>query len=112
MSIVSETDEPAVNRHDAVMHLRSSMIAVKVVFTWMGVSRTLSKEQKNAAATVFDAAGESISASKKLLDNKHPSWATITKVKGGGDQVLEGQQLAIPGTGPPVNGSRSSGCLQ
>lgn len=62
--------------------LRSEMAAVRVSFTWFGVRKTLSADQKAAAAEQFGAAQDSLSASKKLLDTTHPRFKAVTAVRG------------------------------
>ena len=109
MSIITEESESVANQTDSVTQLRSSMIAVKVVFTWMGVSRTLSKEQKSVAANAFNADGESISASKKLLDSKHPAWSAITKIKGEATKYWKDGSLPFPEPGLRLMGRERVG---
>src|SRR4029079_10543598 len=56
--------------------------AVRVSFTWFGVRKTLTPEQKSQAAESFGAEGDSLSAGKKLLDTKHPAYKEVTAVRG------------------------------
>jgi hypothetical protein len=62
--------------------LRETTAAVRVSFTWMGVRKTLTQEQKNQAAESFGAEGEFLSARKKLLDTKHAAYKEVTAVRG------------------------------
>jgi hypothetical protein len=62
--------------------LHASMAAVRVAFTWMGVQKTLTPEQRAQAAEPFDAAGQILSAAKKLIDTKHPAFRAVTAVRG------------------------------
>lgn len=62
--------------------LRDTTAAVRVSFTWMGVRKTLTQEQKNQAAESFGAEGDYLSARKKLLDTKHPAYKEVTGVRG------------------------------
>ena len=48
--------------------LQKTMAAARVSFTWLGVRKTLSREQKEQAAESFGAEGQYLSAAKKLLD--------------------------------------------
>jgi len=57
------------------------MAAVRVSLQWLGVRKTLTPEQKNQAADTFGATGDFLSAGKKLLDTKHPSFKAVTAVK-------------------------------
>jgi len=62
--------------------LRETTAAVRVSFTWFGVRKTLTNEQKNQAAESFGAEGDYLSARKKLLDTKHPAYKEVTGVRG------------------------------
>jgi hypothetical protein len=62
--------------------LRETTAAVRVSFTWFGVRKALTNEQKNQAAEPFGAEGEYLSARKKLLDTKHAAYKEVTGVRG------------------------------
>jgi hypothetical protein len=62
--------------------LRDTTAAVRVSFTWFGVRKALTTEQKNQAAEPFHAEGEFLSARKKLLDTKHAAYKEVTAVRG------------------------------
>jgi hypothetical protein len=62
--------------------LRETTAAVRVSFTWFGVRKTLTNEQKNQAAEPFGAEGEFLSARKKILDTKHAAYKEVTAVRG------------------------------
>src|SRR5438477_6313206 len=62
--------------------LRVTTAAVRVSLRWLGVRKTLTPEQKTQAAETFDAAGDFLSARKKLLDTRHPAYQTVTAVRG------------------------------
>jgi hypothetical protein len=57
------------------------MAAVRVAFTWFGVRKTLTAEQKAQAADTFGAEGQFLSAGKKLLDTCHPAYKAVTSVR-------------------------------
>jgi len=57
------------------------MAAVRVCFTWLGVRKTLSPEQKSQAAESFGAERDFLSAGKKLLDTSHPAFKAVTSVR-------------------------------
>jgi hypothetical protein len=67
--MVTVLDPPvqAQNAATAADRLRATVAAVRVSFTWLGVRKTLSQEQKTKAADTFGAEGEFLSAAKKLL---------------------------------------------
>lgn len=56
--------------------------AVRVSFTWMGVRKTLTPEQKTQAAETFGAERDFLSARKKLLDTRHEAYKEVTAVRG------------------------------
>jgi hypothetical protein len=62
--------------------LRETTAAVRVSFTWFGVRKALTNEQKSQAAEPFGAEGDFISARKKLLDTKHVAYKEVTGVRG------------------------------
>src|SRR5207342_70755 len=62
--------------------LRETAAAVRISFTWFGVRKSLTNEQKNQAAESFGAEGDYLSARKKLLDTKHASYKEVTGVRG------------------------------
>jgi hypothetical protein len=77
-------DDPSASQtiNDApAQRLRATMAAVRVCFTWLGVCKTLSPEQKSQAAESFGAAMEFLSAGKKLLDTAHPAFKAVTSVR-------------------------------
>ncbi len=61
--------------------LRTTMAACRVQFTWWGVQRALTAEQKAQAAQAFDAEGPFLSAGKKLLDTKHTAFRAVTAIR-------------------------------
>lgn len=72
---------PTQNRSDPATRLRATMAAVKLSITWLGIRKTLSPEQRAQAAEGFGAAGEYLSAGKKLLDTRHPAFRAVTQVR-------------------------------
>jgi len=61
--------------------LRETTAAVRVSFTWFGVRKTLTPEQKNQAAESFGAEGEYLSARR---DHRHQArrYKEVTTVRG------------------------------
>src|SRR5450432_3601804 len=66
----------------AAQWLRETAAAVRVSFTWFGVRKALTNEQKSQAAEPFGAEGDYLSARKKLLDTKHAAYKEVTGVRG------------------------------
>jgi hypothetical protein len=79
--------------------LRSTMAAARVSFTWFGVQKTLTREQKAQAAEAFDAEGQFLSAGKKLIDTRHSAFRAVTAIRGKVDAYWKGQSLPFPETG-------------
>ena len=72
-ALVTETQTAPAQR------LRATMAAVRVAFTWFGVRKTLTPEQKSQAADAFGAEGHYLSAGKKLLDTGHPAYKAVSR---------------------------------
>src|SRR5580704_19017263 len=79
--------------------LRLITAAVRVSFTWLGVRKSLTPEQKSQAAESFGAEGEYLSARKKLLDTKHPAYKEVTAVRGKVLAYWKGCTLPFPEPG-------------
>jgi hypothetical protein len=92
----SHTDRPTI---DAAQRLRTTMAAVRIAFVWFGVRKTLTPEQKSQAADTFGAAGEYVSAAKKLLDTSHPSFKLVTSTRGRILNFWRGLSLPYPEPG-------------
>ena len=61
--------------------LRTTMAAVKLSFTWLGVRRALAPDDRSTAARVFDADRELLSASKMILDIRDPAYRAVARVR-------------------------------
>lgn len=85
--------------NDPATRLRATMAAVRVSLSGLGTHKTLTPEQKSTAADPFDASGQFLSASKKLLDTKHPAFRAVTGARGRILQYWKGMTLpyAEPG---------------
>ena len=81
MSTITIPDPPR-NQGTPAQRLRLTTAAVRVSFTWLGVRKTLTQEQRTQAAESFGAEGDFLSARKKLLDTKHPAYKDVTAVRG------------------------------
>ena len=83
----------------AAERLRLEAAAVRVSFTWFGVRRALTPQQRAEAADQFGAAGEYVSAAKKLLDTRHPAYRAVTAVRGRVLGCWRGATLPYPEPG-------------
>ena len=61
--------------------LRQTMGAVRVSFSWLGTQRKLSDAQTKQAADTFHAETDLVTASKKLIDTKNPTYRVLTALK-------------------------------
>ena len=91
--------EPATPVSPAAQRLRATMAAVRLAFTWLGVRKTLSAEQKSQAADTFGAEGEFLSAGKKLIDTSHPAFKAVTSVRSRIIAFWKGISLPYPEPG-------------
>ena len=92
-------EEPVHQETSAAGRLRSTMGAVRVSFTWLGVRKTLTPEQKEQAAERFGAEGTFLSAGKKLLDTSHPAYKSVTAIRGRIVSYWKGISLPYPEPG-------------
>ena len=79
--------------------LRTTMAACRVQFTWWGVQRALTAEQKAQAAQAFDAEGGFLSAGKKLLDTRAPAFRAVTAIRTKISDYWKGLSLPFPEPG-------------
>ena len=79
-SLLDHVDAPA--SVSPAQWLRDTTAAVRVSFTWIGVRKTLTPEQKNQAAESFGAEGDFLSARKKLLETRHAAFKDVTAIRG------------------------------
>ena len=66
---------------NAANRIRTTMAAVKLSFTWLGVRKTLAPEQRTTAARAFHADRELLTASKLILDTKNPAYRAVAAVR-------------------------------
>ena len=93
-------DDPATQSSPApAQQLRSSTAAVRLSFTWFGTRKSLTRAQKEQAAGTFGAAGEFLSAGKKLIDTKHPTFQAVTAVKNRAVSYWKSVSLPYPTAG-------------
>lgn len=63
------------------MSLQDTSAACRLQFSWWGVSKAVTKEQKQHAAEAFSAEQRFLSMSKKLIDTKNEAWKALNSVK-------------------------------
>jgi hypothetical protein len=79
--------------------LRITMAPCRVRFTWFGVEKALTPKQRARAAERFDAAPQSLTAAKRLLDIRHPAFRALTAVRGQIDAYWRSMTLPFPEPG-------------
>ena len=95
-------DEPVTHSQTGTspsQRLRSTTAAIRLSFTWFGTRKSLTNEQKARAAESFGAEGEFLSAGKKLIDTKHPSFKAVTAVRNRAVSFWKGISLPFPEPG-------------
>jgi hypothetical protein len=93
-------DEPADHESNtAAERLRTTMAAVRMSFTWLGVRKTLTVEQRAEAAEPFGANAQFLSAGKKLIDTSHPAYKAVTAVRGKVQSFWKSLSLPYPEPG-------------
>ena len=75
------TMRAAVGVSTSAQRLQKTMAAARVSFTWLGVRKTLSREQKEQAAESFGAEGQYLSAAKKIMETRHPAYKAVTAIR-------------------------------
>ena len=83
----------------AAQRLRQNFAAARLSFTWFGVRKSLSPEQKAQAAESFGAEGPYLSAAKKLLDTAHPAFQAVNSVRSQAVSYWKGMSLPYPEPG-------------
>ena len=79
--------------------LQTTMAAARVSFTWLGVRKTLTADQRAQAAEPFGAEGQFLSAAKKLLDTAHPAFRAVTAIRNRILSYWRGASLPYPEPG-------------
>jgi hypothetical protein len=83
----------------AAQRLRTTMAAVKLSFTWLGVRKTLAPDQRTTAARAFHADRELLSASKLILDTKNPAYRAVAAVRSEASSYWRTVTLPFPEAG-------------
>ncbi len=99
-STIQPTTNPATQTSpNAAQRLRTTMAAVKLAFTWLGVRKTLAPEQRMTAARAFHADRELLSASKLILDTKNPAYRAVAAVRSEASSYWRTVTLPFPEAG-------------
>jgi len=95
-----EAQQPVTQQErNAAQRLRTTMAAVRLAFTWLGVRKTLAPEQRTTAARAFHADRELLSASKLILDTKNPAYRAVAAVRSEASSYWRTVTLPFPEAG-------------
>ena len=86
-------------RSSPAQRLRFTMAAMRVSFTWFGVRKALSEEQRARAADAFGAEGDFLSAGKKLLDTRDSAFRAVSSVRHRTVAFFKAKSLPFPEPG-------------
>ena len=92
--------------HSAAQWLRRIAAAVRVHFTWWGTRKTLTPEQKEAFGATCDADSRLLTATKRIIDIRHPSFRKLTSIKSRATSYWRG--ITLPYTEPGIRLLRQS----
>jgi hypothetical protein len=100
MSTLLDTSTPAPQTSTPPPErLRTTMAAMRLSFTWFGIRRALTAEQKAEAAEAFGADREALSAGKRLINTKHPRFKAVTSVRNRAVSFWKDASLPFPEAG-------------
>ncbi|MFM8528282.1 MAG: hypothetical protein ACKOD2_01145, partial [Ilumatobacteraceae bacterium] len=94
---------------NAANRLRTTMAAVRLAFTWLGVRKTLAPEQRTTAARAFHADRELLSASKLILDTTTPADRSVAAGRSEASSYWRTVTLPFPDAGVRLRPQNSLG---
>jgi hypothetical protein len=98
--MTSLLDPPPVQTpFESAQRLRTTMAAMRLSFTWFGIRKALSNEQKASAADAFGAEADCLSAGKKLIDTRDPAFRAVTSIRSQAVNYFKGLSLPFPEPG-------------
>src|SRR5215470_5270163 len=80
MSTITVSDLP-LDTVSPAQRLRRLAAAVRVHFTWWGVHRTLTTQQKEEVGDAYGADARLLSAGKKIIDVRHEAFRRLTSLR-------------------------------
>jgi hypothetical protein len=80
MSTITVADIP-LSADTPAQRLRRTAAAVRVHFTWWGVHRTLTAQQKEEVGLAYAADARLLTAGKRLLDTRHEAFRRLTSIR-------------------------------
>jgi hypothetical protein len=87
-------DDPITHQdHSQATRLQAETTAVRLHIRWPGTRKSLSRDQKQQAASAFDADSRTLSAAKRLFDTSHPSFRAVSAIKTKAGALWKGMSL-------------------
>lgn len=80
MTTMTMTEAPLQAANPA-QRLRRQAAAVRLSFTWFGVHRTLTNQQKEEVGESYGADSRMLSAGKKIIDVRHEAFRKLTSIR-------------------------------
>src|SRR5204862_8253189 len=80
VSTLTVSDIP-IDTASPAQRLRRVAAAVRLHFTWWGVHRTLTAQQKEEVGDAYGADARLLSAGKKLIDVRHEAFRGLTSIR-------------------------------
>ena len=105
MSTLTVADIP-LDAPGPAQRLRRLAAAVRVHFTWWGVHKTLTAQQKEEVGLTYQADARFLTAGKKLVDVRHEAFRKLTSLRTRAVNYWRG--LSLPYTEPGVRLIRQS----
>src|SRR6516165_11836491 len=99
MSALRVHDAPPAEPSPAA-RLRRTTAAVRLHFTWWGVHKTLTAQQKEEVGAAYAADARFLTAGKKIIDVRHEAFRRLTSLRTRAVQFWRG--LTLPYTEPAV----------
>src|SRR5581483_1764776 len=81
MTTLTAPSAPLETSTSAAQRLRRIAAAVRVHFTWWGVEKTLTAQQKQEVGNAYGADARLLSAGKKIIDVRNPAYRKLTSTR-------------------------------
>lgn len=65
----------------AAATLENDFAAIQLSFNWLGTKKSLESDERQEVANLFEATEDSVAATKKLFDTKHPAYKKLVSIK-------------------------------
>jgi hypothetical protein len=99
MSTDGTTNQNAPTRREFAERLRQETLGVRLDKSQFGLSRTVTDEQRERMADLFNAEGESVRASKRLLNKRNEAYQRVTGLLNRARQIWKESTVPYPEPG-------------